>query len=349
VFFGTKRLIGIDIGSRFIKFAEVAYSSKGSKLINIAITSTPEGAFTGPDLTSPELVAASILATLQSEKFKRRNIALGLHGSSVMVKKITMPKIEKKILAQQIRWEAEQYIPFDLNQIVLAHHINKSHLDSENQNVLIIAAQNTQVKQCQDVARSANLKLDVLDLSSFALANCFEMSENTSSGGVILVHIGAHTTHVVIYYFGQIEFVREIAIGSHNCTLEIHKEMGLSIDESESLKISASQGGEVPEEVLKHIESFNQTVAEEVKNSLDYFMGSQTEGLSISQIVLSGGGSKTLGIAEKIAGAVDLPLNYFNLNRAFTSMTPKAAMLGEDINFFCPISIGLSIRKKGDG
>jgi Tfp pilus assembly PilM family ATPase len=124
--------------------------------------------------------------------------------------------------------------------------------------------------------------------------------------------------------------------------------MGLSIEESESLKISASQGGEVPEEVLRHIDSFNQNVAEEVKNSLDYFMGSQNEGLSVSQVTLSGGGAKTLGIGEKIAAAVDLPFTNFNLNHKFTSMTPKAAMLGEDINFFCPIAIGLSIRKKGD-
>jgi type IV pilus assembly protein PilM len=348
VFFGFKRLIGVDVGSRFIKLAEVTYSPKGSKLLNLAITPTPEGAFSGAELTSPELIAGAIVATLNTEKFKGKKIATGLYGPSVMVKKITMPKIEKNILAQQIRWEAEQYIPFDLNQIVLAHHINSSSSEADSQNVLIIAAQNLIVNTTKQLAKMANLDLQVLDLSSFALANAYEFTAPQAKGGVILAHVGAHITHVVIYSVGQVEFVREITFGSHNCTLEIHKEMGLSIDESESLKIGASRGEEVPEDVLRYIDSFNQTISEEIKNSLDYFMGSQNEGMSISQIILSGGGAKTLGLSEKMSSVVDLPVNFMNLMEAFSFISPKARMIGDDLNFFCPIAIGLSLRRKGD-
>ena len=348
MFFGSKRLIGIDVGSRFIKFAEVVYSSKGSKLLNAAIIPTPDGAFVGSELSNPELVGASVLAALQLEKFKGKSIALGLYGSSVMVKKITMPKIEKSILAQQIRWEAEQYIPFDLNQIVLAHHINQSPMQGDNQNVLIVAAQNTIVKASQTLAKVANLKLEVLDLSSFALANCFELL-GSAGGGTMLVHVGANTTHVVISTLGQVDFVREISVGSHSCTLAIQKDMGLSVDESEALKIGASRGEEVPEDVLRFIDNFNQSISEEVKNSLDYYVGSQSEGVTISQIVLSGGGARTLGLSEKISSSVELPISLLNIGNAFQSMSPKAGLLGEDLSLFCPIAIGLSLRKKGDG
>lgn len=348
MFFGSKRLIGVDVGSRFIKFAEVAYSPKGSKLLNVAITPTPEGAFVGLDMVSPELVGATILATLQSEQFKGKRIATGLYGSSVMVKKIRMPKIEKNVMAQQIRWEAEQYIPFDLNQIALAHHINDSSPEGDSQNVLIIAAQNSIVKTSQNLAQIANLKLEVLDLSSFALANCYELANPKALGGTILVHVGAHTTHAVIHLMGQVEFVREIATGSHNCTVEIQKEMGLSIEESESLKIGASRGEEVPEDVLRYIDSFNQSIGEEIKNSLDYFLGSQNEGQAITQVVLSGGGAKSLGLSDKIQSFVDLPVRKLNLMGAFSSLSPKAKMLADDLSYFCPIAIGLSLRKKGD-
>jgi type IV pilus assembly protein PilM len=286
---------------------------------------------------------------LQTEKFKNRKIATGVYGSSVMVKRITMPKIEKKVLAQQIRWEAEQYIPFDLNQIVLDYHTNPNSSQADSQNVLIIAAQNSIVTTAQQIAKVANLDLQILDLSSFALANAYELVAPRPKGGVILVHVGANTTHVVICWMGQVEFVREIAIGAHNCTLDIHKEMGLSIEESESLKIGASRGEEVPEDVLRYIDSFNQSISEEIKNSLDYFMASQNEGQSISQVILSGGGAKTLGLSDKIGSTVELPVHFMNLMGAFSSISPKAKMIGGDLNFFYPIAIGLSLRKKGDG
>jgi type IV pilus assembly protein PilM len=350
VFFGSKRLIGIDVGSRFIKIVELDYSSKGTRLLNAVVTPTPEGSFSGADLINPELVGSVIAGTLQAEKIgHNKKVAFGLYGSSVMVKKITMPKVEKNVLNQQIRWEAEQYIPFDLNQIALTHHVNSSSQEADNVDVLIIAAQNSLVQATQEIARSSGLKLEVLDLSSFALANCFELAYPYPSGIQVLVHVGAHTTHVVVSSFNQVEFVRDISLGSHSCTFEIHKDMGLSIEESEALKIGASRGEGVPEDILGHIESFNQSVTEEIKNSIDYYLGSQSDGSAISQVTLSGGGSRTLGLLDKISSSVELPVQFLDLTSAFKSVSPSISVIGQDLPLFCPIAVGLALRKKGDG
>lgn len=347
--FGSKRLVGIDVGSRYIKLAEIDYSPKGSKLLNLAIAPTPEGAFMGAELNQPELIGSAIAGLISAEKVKNDKVAFGLYGTSVMVKKITMPKIDKKVLAQQIRWEAEQYIPFDLNQIVLAHHINERSIQPDTINVLIIAAQNTTVAQNQQIARAAGLKLEVLDLASFALANCFELGHGTQLGmNHMLVHVGAFTTHVVIVSNGEIEFVRDISLGSHSCTLEIHKEMGLSIDEAEALKVGASRGEEVPEDIFRYIESFNQSLSDEIKNSLDYFIGSQPDGSGISHIYMSGGGARMLGLVDKISSATEQQVQNFNPLAGFKSVSPKIQALGEEAIFYSPIAIGLGIRKRGD-
>lgn len=349
VFFGSKRLIGIDIGSRFIKFAEIDYSSKGSKLIHFLVVPTPEGSFVGADLQNPELIASVINGTLSGEKIKNKNVAFGLYGNSVMVKKITMPRIDKKLLSQQIRWEAEQYIPFDLNQINLSHHVNENTSQTDMINVLIIAAQISSVALISSVAKAAALNLQVLDLSAFALANSFEHAMGTQSGlNHMLVHVGAYTTHVVIMTSGDVEFVRDISLGSHTCTLEIHKEMGLSVEEAETLKLAASRGEEVPEEIFKFINQFNQSLAEEVKNSLEYFIASQSDGSRISQIHLSGGGAKMSGLVDRVGGVVDCPVSYFNPFTGFKFISPNIQSSSEDIAYFSPIALGLALRKKGE-
>lgn len=349
VLFGSRRLIGIDIGSRFIKIADLEVSKKNKKLNHFIVIPTPEGVFSGSDIQNVEPLAIAIRAGLHTEKIKNKNVSLGLQGASVIVKKINMPKIDKKMLDQQIRWEAEQYIPYDMSQISLSYHINESSALSDSSDVLIVAAQKTMIEQLNQLAHSAGLKVGALDLSSFALANAFESAYGKLLGqGIMLVHVGALVTHVVIIANGEIVYVRDIGIGGHHATSEIGKNMGLSTQEAEVLKIAASRGDEVPEDIFSSIDLFNTSLAEEIKNSRDYFFGSQDDSVQLNQVYISGGSAKLIGLTDKISAAIEVPVAFFNV-LGNISVLPKNQLISMDeLMSISPIAIGLALRERGD-
>lgn len=349
MFFGSNRLLAIDIGSRYIKIAEMDYSPKKSKLIKYAIVSTPEGAFSGAEIENPDLIASAIRSILQSQKIKTKQVVMAMSGSAVMVKKIVMPKVDKKLLDQQIRWEAEQYIPFDINQVALSYSVQNQKSMDDSLNVLIIAAQNSWVKTYLKLAALSGLDLQVLDISGFALANTFEICHGRIlDPNILLVNVGAHLTQVVILKHNEVDFVRDISIGSHLCTLEIHKEMGLSIEEAESLKLGAGRGEEVPEEVFKYIDHFNQNLVEEIKNSLDYYFSSQGDSEQIGSVYMTGGGSQMVGLRDVLSSALDRTINSFEILAGFKSIDKSISLQVRDSTPYTAIVIGLASRKKGD-
>lgn len=349
MFFGSNRLLAIDIGSRYIKIAEIDYSPKKSKLLKYAIALTPEGAFSGSEIENPDLIANTIRSMLQSQKIKTKQVVMAMSGSAVMVKKIVMPKVEKKLLNQQIRWEAEQYIPFDINQVALSYSVQNQKSMDDSLNVLIIAAQNSWVKTYRKLASLAGLDLQVLDIAGFALANAFEMCHGrVLDPNILIINVGAHLTQAVILKNNEVDFVRDISIGSHVCTLEIHKEMGLSIEEAESLKLGAGRGEEVPEEVFKFIDHYNQNLVEEIKNSIDYYFSSQGDSEQLGAIYITGGGSQMVGFRDVLASSLDRTIYSFEILSGFKSIDKSISLQFRESTPYAAIVMGLGSRKKGD-
>ncbi|MDW8190333.1 MAG: type IV pilus assembly protein PilM [Pseudobdellovibrionaceae bacterium] len=349
MFFGSRNLVGIDIGSRFIKFAELSRSGNVVKINKVKIVQTPDGAYSGGDLVNLDILAEALTHYVKEFRFKSKKVAFSIQGSSVIVKKITMLKVDRKILDQQIRWEAEQYIPFDLNQVSLAYHILGVESGSDACNVLLVAAQNSVLNTLKNLAQKSGLDLAVMDVSAFALYNLIETTLGKKKiSNSLLLHIGAHVTHLLIIINGVIEFVRDISIGSHLCTLEIHKELGVSVDEAETLKIGLSRGEGVPEEVHRVVDLFNQQLAEEIKNSIDYFLSTAPEGIQFGSILISGGGSFGYGLLDKIADVTQLTCQALNLNNLVQITDVNSGVKVADLSAFCPIAMGLALRKKGD-
>src|SRR5690606_25381946 len=135
---------------------------------------------------------------------------------------------------EQVRYEAEQYIPFDINNVSLSHHVLPTTITSETQDVLLIAAQNELVAQYTQAISMANLECKILDVSGFALANCFEMNYGRFPGETIaLLNFGAAITNFVVIHSGDVVFCRDIPVGGANYTNEISKGMGVSTQEAE--------------------------------------------------------------------------------------------------------------------
>ncbi len=348
VFFGSKRVVGIDVGSSSIKIAELELSKNGGILKSFGYLPTPPGSAQGGDISNLQLVSQAIQRMLRQAGIRSKNAAAALYGTAVIVKKITIPKVDLKLLDQQVRFEAEQYVPFDLNEITLAYHVLKNSAQPDTMDLLLVAAQNALVGQYANVVLGAQLGMNVLDVAGFALANTFELNYGRLPGETIaLLNVGATVTHFVVVHDGEVVFVRDLPVGGSQYTMEISKELGISFQEAESLKLSAVAKKEVPPEVHTVMSTVNDTMTDEMRNSFDFFSAS-VSGLTISKCYYTGGGAAIPGLVPQVAAAAQIsfdPLNPFLRVRPGNAVSPP---MMNQLSPFSSIVVGLAMRKLGD-
>jgi type IV pilus assembly protein PilM len=259
-----------------------------------------------------------------------------------------MPMVDEKVLAEQIRFEAEQYIPFDINSISLSYH-PIGGLKRDPLEILLVAAQNSGIQKHLELLKASGLDLKCIDVSGFALANAFELSMGRQRGEILgVLNFGASSSNFVVLRNGETLFSRDISIGGQNHTLEIHKTLGMSIEEAEAMKISVANGQEAPQEVLNAIQVVNDSLLDELKSALD-FITATMDGLQVSKIYFTGGAADTPNLVRSLEQGVQVPFQRFN---AFNKVTSIGK--GVDKNFlqsaarFAAVAVGLGCRKLGD-
>ncbi|RYZ89864.1 MAG: type IV pilus assembly protein PilM [Proteobacteria bacterium] len=347
--FGSKKVLGLDIGSSSIKIAEMDVSKRGSQLLSFGFVPTPNNTVAAGEISDINSVSMSVQSLVNDIRSKRKSVSTGMWGTAVIVKKITIPKMDRKLIQDQIRFEAEQYIPFDINNISLGHHVLNTSTSPDTIDLLLIAAQNELVFQYMSVIETAGLKCGVLDVAGFALANCFEANYGKFSRDVIgLVNFGSSITNFVVIQNGDVVFCRDIPVGGHIYTNEIHKGLGISIQEAEALKLSAVSRREVPSEVHSIINSTNETVTEEVRSSLD-FLSATTNGLTINRCFFTGGSSVTTGLIETVSRITGIPFEPLDpFARVKANNKKFSADYLKQISPFAAIATGLGMRELGD-
>ncbi|MBW1614532.1 MAG: type IV pilus assembly protein PilM [Deltaproteobacteria bacterium] len=183
------RLIGIDIGSHSIKIVEIDDSKTGMVLKNFGMIELPHDSIVEGSIKEMEVVSSALKNLLTNLKIKNKNVATSISGYSVIVKKITIPKKEEVGLEQSIQSEAEQYIPFDINDVNLDFQILPSEKEGteeeekeELMDVLLVAAKKDMVEEYISLLHLTDLNPMVLDIDAFALQNAFEISNHEQSG-----------------------------------------------------------------------------------------------------------------------------------------------------------------------
>jgi type IV pilus assembly protein PilM len=347
--FGQKKILAVDIGTSSVKLAEVDNTPKGPVLKKFAMHPLQNGTVIGGEILDSGLVASCIELLAKTSKTKRKEVATGMWGSSVIVKKINMPKMEEKLVAEQIKWEAEQYIPFDINEITLDHHTlsSKGADGGESMEVLLIAARQELVFRYIESIEGAGLKCSLVDVSGFALANCFEANYGVVDGVVSLINIGAGVANVVIIEKGNVIFCRDVNVGGTNYTTEINKQMGVSLEEAEALKISASHKQEIPDEVLAIIKNTNEQVVDEIKNGFEFF-GATSSGPSANKIFVTGGSSVLPGLVDQLVQSLGVQHEMLDPFQRI-SYDPKvfSPQYIAQIASVSSVVLGLGMRKLG--
>lgn len=346
MFFSSKKVIGVDLGSSSIKIVELEASGGGYNLVSFGVVPTPSEAISNGQINDPSLLSSGIQGVLKDSKTKTKVAVTGMWGSSIIIKKISIPRVDAKVLQETIRFEAEQYIPFDIASVALTHVALNSNNSSDTMDVLVIAAKSDQLVQYVEAVSLSQLKCTIMDANSIALANCFEINYGVLRGETVaLMNFGAEITNFVVLHNGDLIFCRDVGVGGNNISNEISRTLGVSLAEADSFKISALAGAEVPDEVHSIISSETERMVEEIKNSFDFFSASNV-GIGISRVFFSGGGSHLSSLIQQVAISLGITFEKMDPFKKIKVNTKKFNLNYLDkISYLAPIAVGLASRE----
>ena len=344
-----RSIVGVDIGSSSIKLVELTPKPKGFELLHVGVAPLPPEAIVQGAFLNSSAIVEAVSEAISNGGIKSKRVAAAVSGHSVIVKKISLPAMTRDELEESIRWEAEQYIPFDINEVNLDFQIVEGGEGEGQMDVLLVAAKKDLIDDYVTVLGEAGLTPAVIDVAAFAVANAYTTNYDPSPDEVIaLVNIGAQTANINILANGTPAFTRDISAGGSQYTEEIQKTLSVGFEEAERIKLGESgdsDGQEViPQEVEEAIQSVNDTVVSEITRSLDFFQATSAES-RISRIVLSGGGAKTSGLEKLFHERTQIPVERLNPLARMLPTTRFDEQFVQDMAPDLGVCVGLALRK----
>ncbi len=349
--FKSKEVVGVDIGTSSIKLVELKESKKGFQLQNFAVGPIPSQAIVDGAIMDAGAIVDSLQGLLREHKIKRTQAAMGLSGHSVIVKKISLPEMSEEELEESIHWEAEQYIPFDIDDVNLDFQIMETGESTEEgkMDVLLVAVKKDKIDDYTSVLIQAGLTPAIVDLDAFALQNSYEISyEVEPDKNIALVNVGAGIMNINVLRDGMSTFTRDISVGGNQFTEAIQKEMHVSIEDAERLKMGESLPDVDREAVGAIIGQINETLSVEIQRSFDFFRATSAD-QEIDQIILSGGCARISNLdgflKERLSMEVEINDPFRNIEINEKKFDPQ--YISENAPL-AAVGIGLALRKVGD-
>jgi type IV pilus assembly protein PilM len=347
-----KPLVGLDVGSSAIKVVQLRETRTGYALEKLGVRSLePELIVDGTVMDSGPIVDA-IKAVAAECKLKTKEVALAVSGHSVIVKRVKLPPMSEEELEEMIKWEAAQYIPFDINEVNLDFAILESQHGEDAQgemNVALVAVKKDKLASYTSLVTDAGLIPVVVDVDAFALENMYSVNYDVSTNEVVaLVNIGASVINMNILVGGTFGFTRDISIGGNRYTETIQKELNVSYGAAEAAKRGQQNREADVTAVDSIIATINNEVAMEINRSLDYFR-TTTMHDQVHKLVLSGGGAKVKGLVDALAERCQVPLELAN---PFKQMEVDQKSVNADLlresGIQASVGVGLAVRRVGD-
>lgn len=308
-FFGGKRtVIGLDIGSGFVKVVEVDHSGDQPEVVRVAMRPLLPDAIVEGEIMDYGLVSDSVRGLFEEMGVKGANVVTAIGGHDVIIKKIEMDRMKESDAREVIRWEAEQHVPFDIKSVELDFQILDPNGDGLQMEVLLVAAKRELVDNKVGLLQDAGVNPIIIDIDAFALHNAFEHNYPDSQDGIIaLVNIGHETTNVSILENGVPILTRDIPFGSRKIREDLQRERGLTAEQAEDVV----QGRETARDLETFIEASADEVAVGIERASAFLM-TREDGNSVGRIFLSGGGARIPGMADTLARRMNVETELVN-------------------------------------
>jgi type IV pilus assembly protein PilM len=348
--FGKKdTLVGLDIGSRSVKLAEITESKNGLKLKRFGMADIPAGAIEDGAISDPETTAGIIRQLFKSSGVKETNVAVSIGGYSVIVKKINVQTMPEEQLQETIHFEAEQYIPFDISDVNLDFQILGENENNPNQmSVFLVAAKKEMVNDYINLVALAGLNPCIIDVEAFALQNVFEANYEVQDENVALIDIGASKTSLNILKGNSSVFMRDVALGCLQINQKIMSLLDCDYVQAELHKFGEPSAKMSAEELKQITTSVVTDWCMEIRRALDFFYTNYPDD-QIKRIILSGGGANIEEFRKLLASESSAVVEILDPFKKFTldektfepdyvrQIAPQAA-----------IAMGLAMRRVDD-
>jgi len=352
VFGRAKSLVGLDIGSSAVKAVELKQAGKGYKVTAFGAESVPPDSIVEGAIIDGAAVADAIRRLFDSNKIQTKDVAASLSGNAVIVKKITLPVMTDAELAESIYWEAEQYIPFDIQDVNLDYQIldpGDAANGKATMDVLLVAAKKEKIADYTGVIAQAGRTAVVVDVDVFALQNAFEVNYGIEAGKVVvLLNAGASATNINILQGDQSVFTRDISIGGNAYTEALQKELNLPFELADQLKRGEPVDGVTFEDARPVLRAVTENVMLEIQKTFDFFKATAASD-RIDRIVVSGGASRAEGFLEMLTERFEAPVELFD---PFKNVAFDAKRFQVDaVDAIAPtaaVAVGLALRRGAD-
>ncbi len=348
--FKKKNPIGLDIGSAYIKAVQINDTKTGYELALFDMIPVQPGIIGDGVIADKNKLIISIKELLKKAGIKRNDAVISVSGhSSVIIKKITIPLMTEDELGASIKYEAEQYVPFDIKDVEIDFQILGPKLDEEGQmDVVLVAVKKVVIKDYQEVVAKAGLDPVIVDVDSFAISNMYEMNYGIAERkNIALINVGASATNINILQNGLPVFTRDSAIGSNHHTEALEKELGVSREDAERLKMGRAVEGVFPADVQLAINSASEEIYAELYRSFEYFRSSVGEE-EIDRVILSGGAAIIKGFPEAMAGRLGIEVEVADPFKNIRIPEKLDAAYIKEIAPIAAVAVGLALRRVGD-
>jgi len=356
--------VGLDIGSSLIKMIEIDNSGKTPRIVHFGMNRLLPEAIVEGEIMDRNLVIDGIRECMEQAGITTTEVVSAVSGRAVIVKKVVMDKMAPEDAQEAIFWEAEQHVPFDIDDVCLDFQILRDDIGANQMEVLLVAAKKDMINTHASLIKDAQLTPRIIDVDSFAVQNCFETNRrrmeevnrgtesDESSGGsdkvVGLVNIGGDVTNINIIQGSSPHFTRDISIGTRIFIENLQKQMGIGYEDAQKV-ISGDMDGMDGIKVREVVKKSSEDLSLGIERSVS-FLKAAGDADKIDEVVLSGGGAHIPFLREILSEKHGMD---FTVHNPLDGIDFEEGVFGEyesDLDKIAPlltVGIGLALRKAG--
>jgi type IV pilus assembly protein PilM len=341
----AERVVGLDIGTSAIRAAEVTISPGSRPILeNFGQVGLPTGSVVGGEIRDRAAIARAIRRLWDEGGFSERKVVLGLAGLRAITREIDVPPIPPDELDDALRFQADEMIPFPMDQTVISGKVMAQFTDADGApqlRVLMAVAHREVIDAAVAAVQDAGLEPIGIDLNTAALARTFY--DPTFGGGPeAIVSVGAGLTMVVIHQGGQLQFVRTIDLGGQSVTQSVASALDLPLADAEGIKRRLGEPGIHDSRAEEAARDTVEELVGEVHNSIRFF--SSLPGRSKpTRLLVTGAGSRTAGLVSRLQEGLDIPVlpaSPLSLLESHLSVSPEEAATIDPV---LAVSVGLAL------
>jgi type IV pilus assembly protein PilM len=351
LFSRSKGVVGLDIGSSAVKLVELKERKAGEfHLQRLAVEPLSPEAIVDGSIMDSSLVVDAIHRLNDQTRVKNTNYATSLSGHSVIIKKIQLPAMPSEELSESIQWEAEQYIPFDINDVRLDYVVlSEGEPGRDNMEVLLVAVKRDKVNDYVSVISQTGKTPALVDVDAFAVQNAYEANYDLDPRKVVaLINMGAGVTNINILARGATVFWRDISFGGNQFSEALQREFNLSFDQAEALKRGQQVDRYSQGDARPVLDAVSAEMASEIRKTFDFFSATAAEG-PVDEMVLSGGCALTPNLAQVLRDRFEVTVDLMNpLRRIHYKESEFDSGWLQSIGPMMAVAVGLAIRTVGD-